>query len=330
MTPNYMRAIRAGLAATVALAAPVVVHAQAGVWMFPSPYEGGKLLKELFEKPDAWRQTRQHIGGIAYADHWLNSQFDDAELRAWLPQLTRWHLKLGLEVGAVKPQSPTGQRAFDVDHPHWDRFIAAGAHIDSIAMDEPLVTTLRNLHQPTQYGIEQTAQFVALVRHAYPGMAVGDIEPYPSFQPEEVLQWVDALQARLRQLGVRGLDFLRLDVDWMHFHPGDAKGRLGWQGAGMIEAGCHNRGLSFSLIYWAADYPALRHAGRQTATTWTDGILDEAARYAAVGGTPDELVVESWLMSADEAVPEHAIPETDRNTMTGSVLSLESHLPHAP
>ena len=314
------------IATLLTLAAPSLANAQSRVWMFPSPFEDGKSLQELFGRPDAWRQTRQRISGIAYADHWLNSQFNDAQLRAWLPQLSRWGLKLGLEVGAVKPQSPTGQKAFESDHPKWDRFIADGAHIDHIAMDEPLVTTVRNLHLPMQYGVEQTAQFIALVRRAYPTMAVGDIEPYPSFQPGEVLQWVDALQARLRQMGVRGLDFLRLDVDWMHFHPGDAKGQLGWQGVRMIEDGCHQRRLRFSLIYWAADYPALRHADRQNAATWTEGILDEGARYAAVGGRPDDIMVESWLMSAQEAVPANAIPENNPNTLAGSVLALESRI----
>jgi hypothetical protein len=311
---------------SLGLLAPAHAQALQKTWMFPSPFENGKSLKALFDDPGGWRQTRQRIAGLAYADHWLNSQFDDTQLRAWLPQLTRWGLKLGLEVGAVKPHSPTGQKAFDNDHPHWDRFIADGAQIDHIAMDEPYAATVNNLHLPMQYGAEQTADFVALVRHAYPGMSVGDIEPYPFFQPAQILEWVDAVQARLRQIGAKPLDFLRLDVDWMHFHPGDAKGQLGWQGARQIEEGCHRRGMAFSLIYWAADYPSLRHAGQQSETTWTEAILDEGARYAAVGGVPDEIMVESWLMSAQESVPDQALPETDVNTLSGSVLALESRL----
>jgi hypothetical protein len=303
-----------------------MAHAQARVWMMPSPFDNGQSFKALFDNPDGWRQTRRRITGVGYADHWLASQFDDTQLRAWLPQLSHWGLKLGLEVGAVKPHSPTGQKAFDVDHPHWDRFIADGAHIDNIAMDEPYAATVINLHLPMEYGVEQTADFVALVRRAYPGMSVGDIEPYPYFQPAQIIAWVDAVQARLHQMGVKGLEFLRLDVDWMHFRPGDAKGQLGWRGARMIEDGCHRRGLAFSLVYWAADYPSLRHADQQTDSTWTEAILDEAVRYAEIGGAPDEAVVESWLLSSEEPVPAHALPENDPNTLTGSVLALESRL----
>jgi hypothetical protein len=325
MIPKYLtRAMLASVIAVSALGAPLRAQAQSRVWMFPSAYENGREFKALFASPGTWLRTRQHIAGLGYADHALNSQFNDQQLRAWLPQIARWGLKFGLEVGAVKPQNLTGQAAFDRDHRFWDRFTADGAHIDTIAMDEPYVATLTNLRMPMAYGVEQTADFVALVRRAYPSMEIGDIEPYPHFQLDEIFHWIDALQARLRQMGVKGLDFFRLDVDWMHFRPGDAKGQLGWQGVRMIEDGCRRRGIAFSLVYWAANYPSLRQAGQQSETTWTTAILDEARRYAAAGGRPDEYVVESWLLSQDEAVPTEVMPDSNPNTMTGSVLALEA------
>ncbi len=312
------------LALALSLAAPTLATAQPRVWMFPTPYMKGQEFREMFQNPAGWQRTRQSIEGIAYADHWLNSQFNDAQLRAWLPQISRWGLKLALEVGAVKPGSPTGQHAFDVSHPRWDRFIADGGRIDAIAMDEPLAATVRDLHLPMQYGVEQTAIFIQMVRHAYPNMAIGDIESYPYFQPGEIMQFIDALQGRLRQMGVRGLDFVRLDVDWMHFHPGDAKGRLGWRGAKMIEDQCHRRHIPFSLIYWAANYPSLSKQGEATPGTWTSAILDEAAQYAAVGGVPDEFFVESWILSDNDPVPPHVTPDSSPDTMAGSVLALAS------
>jgi hypothetical protein len=292
--------------------------------MFPSPYEDGQVLKELFEHPDTWRQTRRNIDGIGYADHWLNSQFTDAQLRAWLPQLSKWGLKLGLEVGAVKPGRITAEKAFAVSRPKWDRFIADGARIDNIAMDEPLAATVINLHLPMEYGAEQTALYIAKVRHAYPGMAIGDIEPYPYFNAEEIMGFIDNVQARLRQMGVKGLDFLRLDVDWMHFRPGDPKGQLGWRGVKEIEAQCHQRGMRFSLIYWAANYPSLQRAGQATPHTWTSSILYQSQAYAEAGGAPDEYFIESWLLSQNDPVPPHAVPETSPDTLTGSVLTFKA------
>ena len=39
--------------------------------------------------------------------------------------------------------------------------------------------------------------------------------------------------------------------------------------------------------------------------------------YIAAGGSPDEIMVESWVQ-----VPEHAVPETRMDTFTRSVLDL--------
>lgn len=312
----------------LALAGAGPAAAAPQLWMFPTPFGNGQQLKELFANPAAWVHTRHAITGIGYADHWLNSQFNDAQLRAWFPQLRQWGVKLNLEVGSVKPGSPTGEKAFAVSHPRWDRFIADGAQIDSITMDEPLAATVINMHLPVQTGVEETAQFVARVRHAYPSISIGDIEPYPYFQPGQILAFTDAVQARLRQMGVKGLDFIRLDVDWMHFHPGDPKGALGWRGVKQIEDQCHRRGLRFSLIYWAADYGALRQQGGLTPDTWTSAILQQAASYQAVGGVPDEYFVESWLFSPSEPVPVHAIPETTPATLSGSVLALDASYVH--
>jgi hypothetical protein len=283
--------------------------------MIPPPFDDGKNFRALFENPAEWAQTRRHIDGIGYADHWLKSEFSDAELRAWLPQIARWHLKFGLEVGALKAWGPTGEQAFAADRRKWDRFIADGARLDSIGMDEPLAYARTKMQQSVDFAADQTARFVALVRQNYPGVKVGDIEPYPGIPASEILPFIDGVQARLRAQGVRGLDFVRLDVDWMHFRPGDPIGQAGWAGVRQIEAECHQRGLPFSLIYWAAGFNADRRAGTATDETWETKIMYEGAQYASVGGWPDEMMIESWLPTPDQAVP-----ETQPGTFTRSVL----------
>jgi hypothetical protein len=290
-------------------------QARATVWIIPPPFDDGKNLRALFENPAEWAQTRRRIDGIGYADHWLNSQFSDAELRTWLPQIARWHLKFGLEVGALKPWGLTGDQAFAADRKKWDRFIADGAHLDEIAMDEPLAFARMRLRQSIEFAAEQTARFVALVRQYYPAAKVGDIEPYPGIPSSETLQFIDEVQARLRGQGLRGLDFVRLDVDWMHFRPGDPIGQAGWQGVKQVEAECHRRSVKFSLVYWAADFPAQQRAGNATQTTWENGIMYEGSQYASVGGAPDEMMIESWLDT-----PDRAVPETEGGTFTRSVL----------
>jgi hypothetical protein len=321
-----MRGVFAALGLVSAACSQAALAAQPDLWMYPCPFENGEALHEIFENPGAWARARSQLTGIGYADHWLNSQFSDAQLRAWLPQIARWGLKFGLDVGSVKPGSPTAEKAFAVSHPRWDRFIKDGLHIDEMDMDEPLVATVVSLHLPVSYGVEQTAQFVAMVRRAYPPMQIGDTEPYPYFNPGQIMGFIDAVQARLRQLGVRPLDFLRLDVDWTHFYPPDAKGALAWRGVKQIEILAHQRGLRFSLIYWAANYPALSKAGQARPDTWTSAILREAADYARVGGVPDEYPLMSWLLTQQEPVPTHVIPDSSPITLSGSVLALDAQL----
>jgi hypothetical protein len=299
------------------MAAPAA--ARPAIWMFPPPSENGQALRALFQDPAAWQQTRARIDGLGYADHWLNSQFSDAELRAWLPLIGKWHLKFGLEVGALKMWGPTADEAFARDAPKWDRFVADGAHLDSIAMDEPFAFVRRRLQQTMQYAADQTARFVYRVRQRYPGAAVGDIEPYPGIPADDLLGFLDLVQQRLRGWQVRGLDFFRADVDWMHFRPGDPAGAAGWQGVRDLQSRLHQRGIPFSLVYWAADFPSQQRAGLATEQTWQDGVMREGAAYAAVGGAPDEAVIESWLDS-----PNPALPETNPGSFTRSVFDFTS------
>ena len=91
------------------------------LWMGPPERDDGRCFRELFQQPDAWKETRSVVDVLMYADHNLKRHISDDELRAWLAQMRQWNLKLALEVGAVKPWGPTGQKCFAADRPAWDR-----------------------------------------------------------------------------------------------------------------------------------------------------------------------------------------------------------------
>jgi hypothetical protein len=294
------------------LLAPVgAAPARPSVWMMPPAAPDGRCFRELFTRPEAWEETRRRVDVVGYADHNLNRQFTDDELRTWLPMLTKWNLGLGLEVGAVKPWGTTGRAAFDAQRPAWDRFRRLGGRIVALALDEPLSCVREDLKKPRAYAVEETAQFIALVRRYDPEVRIGDVEPYPSIPLPELIAWIDALQARLAALHVRGLDFFRVDVDWVHFTMGD---RGSWREVKALENACRARKLPFSLIYWAADYPHLKRLGLAEDTSWAVGVLRQASDYVIVDGRPDELVIESWV-----GAPSRAVPETDEGTFTRSV-----------
>ena len=251
--------------------------------------------------------------GLFYADHAL-ADFSDDDLRRWFPQIKLWNLKLSMEVGAVKPWGATGAVAFKKSRKNWDRILADGADIDTIVMDEPLATTIGALHQPVSYAVEQTAAYVALVRQNYPSWKIVETEPYPAFQTRQLVEFIDALQARLQQMQVRGVDSVRLDVDYMNFEPGNVNGGEGWSGVKKMEIEMRLRGLPFGMIYWGANIPLATKQGKLTPMTWETAILGQGEAYHEAGGRPDEFVIEDWVKS-----PEHSVPENTPGTFMHSV-----------
>lgn len=284
------------------------------VWMMPPGSSNAYCLRELFTQPERWTETRALVTVIGCTPNQLTRNFSDDELRGWLPQLEKGGLKLGLEVGAVKEWGPTGQRAFDGQRGQLDRLQLLGGKIYALAMDEPFCCVRQQLKQSDAYAVEETANFVALVRKHYPDLRIGDIEPYPFLQPAELLAFIDALQARLKALNVRGLDFFRLDVDWNHFTIGSRIYAGNWPAVKQLELACRQRELAFSLIYWAADYDRMKELRLADDATWYVGVMQQGYDYAFVGGAPDEYVIESWI-----GAPAQALPETADWTFTRSV-----------
>ncbi|HEY3324188.1 MAG TPA: hypothetical protein VGP72_27300 [Planctomycetota bacterium] len=286
------------------------------VWMGPPGLENGKVFRELFEKPDDWKQTRSMIDVLCYADHVLGKQFTDDELKTWFAQLKEWKLKFGLEVGAVKPWGETGEKTFNIQRKKWDRFQALGLDIYAIAMDEPLCCAREQIHKPDSYAMEETAAFIALVRKNYPQVLIGDIETYPSIAIPDHVMWIDGLQKRLAELNVRGLDFYRLDVNWICFA---AQSNGTWREVRKLEMECRKRKLPFSLIYWPSGYVGFKKKNMADDTFCFSAILQQGANYAIVDGHPEQVVVQSW-----DDVPSRGVPDRESFTFTGTTLNFLS------
>ena len=281
------------------------------VWMGPSGQDDGRHFRELFAHPEQWQDTRARVDVFFCADLHTKKYFTDAELRGWFAQLKQWKLKFALEVGAIKPWGQTGAKAFATDRPIWERLQQLGGSIYAIAMDEPLCCCRFHITKSDDYAVQETANFIALVRKNFPDMLVGDVEPYPSIPIADHFKWIEALQKRLAEKGVRGLDFYRLDVNWINFsmqHIGS------WQDVKKLEQFCHQHKLPFSLIYWAADYPSIQRVALSDDSTWYTSIMKQGYDYALVGGVPDQYVVESWINA-----PSNCLPETAEFTFTRSV-----------
>jgi hypothetical protein len=280
----------------------------------PGKPANGDCFRELFEHPDQWKDARANIDMLLYAGQKFSpgksGQFTDAELTTWFAQMRQWNLPLELEVGAVKEWGPTAQKTFASEHPDWDRILRLGGPFASLAMDEPLICTRNRLHLPDAYAVQETANFIALVRKNYPQVRIGDIEPYPSIPWQDHGVWIAALQKKLAEMNVRGLDFYRLDVNWISF---DVANIGSWKEVQKIETSCRKARLPFSLIYWSSGYPLFKRLGIGDDSTWYAGVMTQGYAYASIGARPDQYCLESWV-----GAPAHSVPDSDPNAYMGS------------
>jgi hypothetical protein len=159
-----------------------------------------------------------------------------------------------------------------------------------------------------------------MMRKAHPEARLGDIEPYPALNPDEIETAIHAIQKVCTERGVCGLDFFRLDVDWDLM---EQKHFGSWAEVNQIAALCRARGIAFSMIFWAANQPRLVKTDTSP-MLWRDGMLHQAKVYRQAGGQPDEIVIESWLHT-----PEHSVPETSPETFAASALELLREFPAA-
>ena len=281
------------------------------VWMGPPGQENGRNFRALFAQPEQWAETRALIDVLFCTDLQTKKYFTDDELRAWFAQLKQWKLKFAMEVGAIKPWGLTGERTFAIERPLWERLQQLGGNIYAIAMDEPLCCCRMHIKKSDDYATQETANYIALVRASFPHLLIGDIETYPSLSIADHIQWITALEKRLAEKGVCGLDFYRLDVNWICF---TAQTNGSWKEVRKLEQFCRQRQLPFSLIYWAAGYPGLQRKGLADDSTWYTAIMQQGYDYAFLDGRPDQYVIESWIKA-----PSNSLPESAEFTFTRSV-----------
>jgi hypothetical protein len=323
------------------------------VWLIPPPWPGnGQCLRELVQRGDEWKKARSQVRGIGTYAWLLNVHHSDDDLRTMFARLEEWKLGFGLEVPVLKaknwgmPDPLQAQLAFDQLAGFTARFRSLGmGEVAWFAFDEPVyaaryaipasgatvppaaaielfgrVKMDPDAAHRIAYAAAETASFIAQMRKAHPTSHLGDIEPYPALNPDEIETAVNAIQKSCAERGIKGLEFLRLDVDWDLM---EQKTFGSWAEVNQIAAMCRVRGIAFHMIFWSANQPRLVKSGANP-MHWRDGILHQAEAYRAANGTPDALIIESWLHT-----PEHAVPETNAETFTASLLDFLKAYPAA-
>ena len=196
-------------------------------WILPPPWPGkGRCLFEMVRREAEWSQTRRLVRGIGYWPLLLNNGHSDNEIRELFVKLKAWRLGFALEVPVLKGDHWCGDSlplqakgAFDLLQQYAKRFRSLGmGELDWISFDEPIYAARHIVPMPSDnselaapesvalaikdpavtrrlyYGIAQTVSFIAMLRQAYPGSRLGDVEPYPALKYDEIVGAVEGIQ----------------------------------------------------------------------------------------------------------------------------------------
>jgi acetyl esterase/lipase len=294
------------------------------VWLMPpgpGPQEPPSVvaLRDFYLHPDDWKQTRAAmtattVGVFGSTDNKMNKAFSPDEMRQFGQMLKGWNIKFGLEIESVtgSERSRTGQQVFDRQVKGLDAIQANGLPIYSFGMDEPYSKEVLIHHLPREEALQETANFIALMRQHFPDARIGDIEPYPALNLQELVAWVRDLQGRLAQMHVRGTDFFRLDYDWTHLM---VDKHSNFMEVKELEVACRAMRVPFSFVYWAPPFGFYQRMGIADDSIWHTFVMWQGYAYALVNGDPDQYVLESWI-----GTPSTGTPETNPDSFSCSVL----------
>lgn len=262
------------------------------VWFAPNL--GSPDLLAMFTQPQDWRAAALSTDVFKFYEQQLladtPAQCPECG-RNLYPQLARvdaftrlgtWGLRIGIEVGAIKPWGCTPSTTLPLALEAVRRVESGRAVVTDLALDEPLLGA-----ESCQLSLEEaavhTAGFAREARRGRPHLRVGDIEPYPYFSAPLLLSWVSAL----RRNGYTPA-FFHLDVDRAH------AGRIGADVASdlaLLRSSLEGQGIPFGVIFWSEN-------GESDEAYFVD-VMSWVETVRIAIGAPSHSVFQSWAVSPE-------------------------------
>lgn len=276
----------------------------------PHPGVTGDPLRRLMNTLDHWENARSIIDYFEYYSWILDLRFTDSELSQYFSEINSWDCKFCLEVACLRDDAGyfTAKEALFWKMPRWERFIELGAEIDVFTIDESYTCCRRGSMGSDEYAVKETALWIYIVRTQFdPDVEICSIESFPYYfnsDINELIWWLDELEAECNALGVKGIQSFSLDVDWNM--------AVSWEDIAALEDSCQARGISFEMIYWPARHTLSNHED----VHFYKDIHDQGAAYQAAGGTPDVYTIQSWTY-----IPRQMVPESEQWSFTYSFNS---------
>jgi hypothetical protein len=236
-----------------------------------------------------------------------------SELAACFREMNVRGLQLTIETGIVDPFT-SGREAFDYNSRAWDTLRTYGAPLTALFIDEPL-------HHALSWGwdmrsvVEQTINWVVLVRTRYPRFRLILIEPYPVRSSELITSFVTQVNRGANDRGVAGLDGLEIDHAW-----DSTQGPWAASDLMSIQAFAASRRMQFGVIFFGGCGPeAVCGFDERLSLQWN---TYRNARMFDPGASPDIYTVESWE-DREGGIPA-AILTTPENA-TGTFMAGAKH-----
>jgi hypothetical protein len=293
------------LCAIAAVALPLVACAPGPeVWFRPNI--GSPDMLDLFTREAEWSHARGQVDVFGfYALQVASSGACPACASNRLPnfvaagafaRLREWGMAVDVEVPSVKASDCRAESALVLTLDALGSLRSQGMPARDISMDEPLLAA-----QPCALSPEETAvrvaAYVSAIHREMPGVAVGDIEPYPILPVASLIAWIDQQTAA----GATPA-FFHVDVDRAHAAriAADVDSDLRALQSAMAE-----RHVPFGVILWGDDGTS-DAAYAADVLKWTERV------GGALGGAPPHVLFQSWTVSPDGAsrVPAN-LPDDD-------------------
>ncbi len=178
-----------------------------------------------------------------------------------------------------------------------------GINLSFVVLDEPLSYGHKFVRRGNKFGcrypIQELAENVATkvrqVRELFPGIAVGEVEPFRSGRAwlDEMTAWIEAY----REVTGQNLAFLRLDMAW----------DLPWQeGIPPLVTVLSEQGVLLQVIYNGDDR-------LESDDRWVSSAVAHFEEFEGIA-RPSAAVFQYW-----ERHPSRVLPESDPNAATGLV-----------
>jgi hypothetical protein len=265
------------------------------VWLCPDA--DSPDYTDLFAKPQLWAATRAHVDVFKFGPDAVEPRqaavagnYTDLVRLDAFRKLRQWNIDIAVEAPSVKGWDCTALGAAKAATIRFIKAVAdAGAAIKLIAMDEPYVGGPGVCHLSLDETAARTAAYVkalqtdAAVATMAPGLAVGDIEPYPGRSVDQLVQWTRALERH----GYKPA-FMHLDVDVNDVVHRGAKLNLkaDLQSLAAFWRGEH---IPMGIIFWSGADPV------PSDEAYFNHVVDWAKMVHASIGKPDQMIFQSWV-----------------------------------